>query len=63
MLIFNDNEDENEISDTIDQVAYGVHVDPDYKDDEDEKYDKYDEVTGKDGESDGRENGDENEDP
>ena len=37
MLIFNDNEDENEISDTIDQVAYGVHVDPDYKDDEDEK--------------------------
>ena len=40
MPIIDNNDYENKISDTMEQVAYGVHEEPDNEDDEDEKYDK-----------------------
>ena len=60
MPILNDDEDEKEISDAMDRVAYAVHVDPDEKY---EKYDKDDRDTGKDYKSDIHDDGDDNKDP
>ena len=40
MPTINDNYYENKISDIKEQVAYGVHEEPDNEYDEDEKYDK-----------------------
>ena len=58
--ILNDDEDENKIFNVMEQLAYGVHAEPD---DEDVKYDKDDEDTSEYDESDGHDNIDNNEDP
>ena len=40
--IIDDDEDEKEISNSMDQVAYDVHVDPYFEDDKDNKDDEDD---------------------
>ena len=50
-------ENENEIADAMDQVAYGVHAEPD------EKYDKDDKYTGEDDEINDHDFGDDNKGP
>ena len=39
--IINDDENENESSDVMEQVAYDVHAEPNYEDEKDDKDDKY----------------------
>ena len=60
MPITDDDEDKNEIDNSMEQVAHDVHAEPDGEDEEDNKDDK---DTCEDEKSDGHYEGDDNEEP